>query len=144
MGIKFTNKQKDKAINDLKKSIKVLENKIMDSLTIVAEELMIDANIHKGYDNKSGNLSSSIGCGIIKNGSILRIVGFNGSTEGKIKGIKFLNDTVLGLSKNVNYQIVMIAGMYYSTYVENMGYNVLSITEINAKTIMMRELKKIK
>ena len=96
-----------------------------------------------GFGDVTGNLRSSIGYFILKDGKII-IENRKLSTKGtdKITGygaaIHLLNE----VQKITGYQLIGVAGMGYAAYVESLGYNVITIQAdvalINLKTILRK------
>lgn len=96
-----------------------------------------------GYDDHTGNLRSSIGFRIYKDGEIKQEGGFQsvGGTLGVEAAKEGLNTYELAHSIPINgWTIVIVAGMSYAKYVEAKGYNVLHLTNIK----MREEIEKLK
>lgn len=78
-----------------------------------------------GFDDDTGNLRSSIGYFILKDGVIVseNFKQYKQGFEGKIMAERILND-VRGKS---GYQLVGVAGMDYASHVESKGFNVITV-----------------
>lgn len=102
-----------------------------------------------GYDDQTGNLRSSIGYRIFKDGKPMKDGGTaqvggpkgNGS-EGKEKVPSALDafSSDPRVVKN-GWTLLVVAGMEYAQYVEDKGYNVLYLTGIELEN-KMAELRK--
>lgn len=95
-----------------------------------------------GYDDQTGNLRSSIGYAIFKNGEKMSEGGFKNIKGGKgIDESKSAIDSYgYGVATMNGWTLVVVAGMYYARYVEAKGYNVLRLT----KAEMMRKIDELK
>lgn len=105
-----------------------------------------------GYDDQTGNLRSSIGYRIYKDGKPWKDGGFqnvtvtnqkgetvkgNGEADAKVALDKY------GLAYDIpmnGWTLVIVAGMSYATYVEAKGYNVLHLTNIE----MQKEIEQLR
>lgn len=97
------------------------------------------------YIDWSGNLRSSIGYAILKDGKTIHMSDFTpvkGGEEGARKGKAFLESLISNHSTGI--ALVVVAGMPYAAYVEAKGYDVLDSAEIKAEEIVERLLSKLK
>lgn len=96
-----------------------------------------------GYDDQTGNLRSSIGFRLYKDGVKVKDGGFKNVSGGNaIQEAKSALDKY-GLAYEIPMQgwtIVIVAGMSYATYVESKGFNVLHLTKEEMR-IKVEELK---
>lgn len=105
-----------------------IEKGLVDILNQVGLTFVRDArNMSKakgGFGDDTGNLRSSIGYFILKNGVIIsdNFEQFREGTEGKIMAERLLND----VKSKSGYQLVGVAGMEYASHVESKGYNVIT------------------
>lgn len=151
MGIVNTNKF---GFDAMKKKIQShAENandaKIERWLSYIGEELCNHARtITKGrssggYDDQTGNLRSSIGFRLYKDGAKVKDGGFKNIGSGNaIQEAKSALDRY-GLAYEIpinGWTIVIVAGMSYATYVESKGYNVLHLTKEKMK-VKIEDLK---
>ena len=102
------------------------ERKFILALSYLGEEFVNRARTINTYVDQTGNLRSSIGYVIAKNGNVLkrnyRQIG--DANKGVTKG---LNLADAALSENPNGIVLIVtAGMNYGLYVETMGYDVLT------------------
>ena len=109
-----------------------IEERIIRILARVGEEFVKAARemskSQGGFSDVTGNLRSSIGYFILKDGEIInrRIYLSNVGTDRK-KGIETSMKLVQQLPEFIGYRLVGIAGMNYASHVESKGYNVISI-----------------
>lgn len=95
-----------------------------DFVTKAKSSLNIDPGAFpKGdYTDRTANLRGSIGYFILKNGKVIRK-----HLEGTSEGQNAANSLVNSIQKlRKGYQLVGVAGMEYASYLEAMGYNVIS------------------
>lgn len=117
--------------------------KIKRLLSYVGENLCNHARREGGYTDRTGNLRSSIGYRIYKDGEPVIEGGFKNVGEGKGEEVakaaldkyRFEND----IPKN-GWTLTIVAGEHYATYVEAKGYNVLHLTNIEMK----KEIEQLK
>ena len=152
MGIINTNKF---GFDEVKKNLSKGTSKSNDAkierwLSYIGEELCNHARTitmgHSsgGYKDQTGNLRSSIGFRIYKDGyrvidgGFKNISGGNAISEAKTALDKY------GLAYEIpikGWTLVIVAGMSYATYVESKGFNVLHLTQEEMK-VKIKELKK--
>lgn len=125
----------------LQKVIDKTERRIYNSLVYVGESFVANARsmtkTEGGFGDVTGNLRSSIGYFILKNGRVVHqnLKQFHGGTEGAASARKVLSEV-----KKINgYQLIGVAGMNYAAYVEAKGYNVITLQA----DIALIELKEI-
>lgn len=102
-----------------------------------------------GFDDQTNNLRSSIGFRILKDGNPVKDGGFktegdgkdgNGG-EGKTAAQNALNNfTDDPRISTDGWTLIVVAGMNYAKHVEDKGYNVLFLTNIELE----REIEKLK
>lgn len=120
-----------------------LEKKQIRMLFILGEQCVMHAKglpPDVGFQDQTGNLRSSIGYTVFKDGVAI-INGHEGvSSEGASAGQE-LADRVGQQTKGI--VLVVTAGMYYATYVEAKGRDVLASAEILAQRELPRMLDKL-
>lgn len=131
-------------------SVSANDVKIERWLSYIGEELCNHARtITKGrssggYEDHTGNLRSSIGYRIYRDGVKVKDGGFKNVSGGSaISHAKSALDNY-GLAYEIpvkGWTLVIVAGMSYATYVESKGYNVLHLTkqEMGIKIEKLRE-----
>lgn len=120
--------------NDLKKGIASLPDEI-DAVVLQAFddiarrcETEIGTEVRQGWKDRTGNLFSSIGLALAKDGMILRFYGFGGKGfVGKVVGKRLIADTLSELPKGI--AIVAVAGMDYAEYME--ARDVIVLTSVD-------------
>ena len=140
--MKFTNYNYIK--NYLLNAISGIDKTIMEELRNIANELVKDAISNRGYTIDSGDLMSSTGVVIMRNGIVLEIVGLSGTANGKSEGEKHANNLVKDYRGNNDYKLVLFAGMEYASILEDRGFNVLYVTSVNAQQIYKKHIDIIK
>lgn len=123
---RFTSQDVNKS---LQKDLLRIENGLLNIFARTGEKWMTEArdgvNIQGAfprgdYTDRSSHLRSSIAYFVLKNGQIIY-----GKTEGESKGISAAMDTLRDVEKS-GYQLIGVAGMNYASYLENMGFNVIT------------------
>lgn len=118
------------------------DKKIARWLSYIGEELCNHARtITKGhnsggYNDQTGNLRSSIGYRIYKDGEKYRQGGFKNVGRGSgIQSAKTALDAYAVQNKIPlqGWTLVIVAGMSYAAYVEAKGFNVLHLTEVEMR-----------
>ena len=102
-------------------------------LSYIGEHLCNHARREGGYTDRSGNLRSSVGYRIFKDGVAVVDGGFENVGEGN--GIeeakKALDAYAIANEIPINgWTIIVVAGQSYARYVEAKGFNVLHLTKI--------------
>ena len=122
-----------------------VERQIIESLCRIGEEVVTLAKLipsERGFTDRTGNLRSSIGYVVCKDGQPIKIAfeAVKGGHEGVHTGQK------LALEVGANsegYTLVVVAGMNYAVYVESKGRDVLTSAEKEAEKLIARELADI-
>lgn len=132
-------KEMEKAINDaiLEKLIEVGER----AITIVRLKIKTDG----GYDNWTGNLRSSTGFIIYKDGKVVN-KNFEASPVGtdKATGLRVgLEKALDTLRESKGWGIVMVSGMEYASWVESKGYDVLKGARIGLEEALQQAFNEI-
>lgn len=105
------------------------------------EECIIEAKNGGAYIDRTGNLRSSIGYAVLKDGKVVQKGLVNKTKDGDkglAEGAKYLERRIKANRRNGTVLIVT-AGMNYAEYVEARGKPVLSPAELKAPDIV-REL----
>ena len=128
----------------LEAEVKKREDKIVNVLKYVGEQCVNEARTNGSYQDQTGNLRSSIGYVVVKNGIVAGKSGFpivKKGSEGQTEGQKFLQEKILEYSQGI--VLIVVAGMNYAYYVEKKEYNVLSSAELLAKRKVPQMLKQL-
>ena len=86
---------------------------------------------HGNYQDNSGNLRSSIGWGVTHDGKLVQSGGFRQilqGSDGVQAGKAALRRMVA--ESNEGIALIVVAGEEYSVYVEAMGYDVITYSEL--------------
>lgn len=142
-----------KVIGAMKEELRLKNLKFEMQLTYLLEatvaELVNHAKVNVEYQDQTGNLTSSIGGIVLRNGVPVTYRGFQNEevgTDGE-SGVKTGLEFATDVSKNLNtgYGIVIVAGMEYATYVEDVhGLNVLGKTGLKAYEELPKLLAQLK
>jgi hypothetical protein len=128
---KYVSQQKDK-----------IEAAIINRLQFVGEKFIANARSVDTYKDRTGNLRSSIGYIIIKDGQ--QIFGsFPGATTaGKSKGLTVAEDAATKFPSGI--VLIVVAGMDYAAAVESRNYDVLTASSIEAESALLKSLNELK
>jgi hypothetical protein len=124
------------------------ERAIVNTLAYVGEQCVNTARIGGSYRDQTGNLRSSVGYVIVKDGSVIHTSSFEverqggqGSTEGK----QFAERKARQYGKGI--VLIVVAGMNYAAYVSATGRDVLDSAELTADRLipqLMQQLTAVK
>ena len=119
------------------------EDVIIQLLKRTGEEFAKTARISGLYNDQTGNLRSSIGYVIVKEGNILH-QDFRDADKGtdKATGKQQAEQLAMDLSKTYNkgYVLICLAGMKYAVYVEAMeNKDVVSAAALSAESFIKNE-----
>jgi len=125
----------------------LVENKtqvIIRNLCYVGEKCINEARTNGGYYDQTGNLRSSIGYVVVRDGDIIQMSDFNKvktGSQGTSDGQSFANKLISEFPQGIC--LIVVAGMNYATYVSAKGYNVLDSSELLAEKLVPQMLKKL-
>ena len=129
---------------EIQKQIEAKEKVVINTLNYVGKSAVTAAREGGRYVDQTGNLRSSIGYIIVKNGSVLKNGGFDvikGGGKGKSEGNTFIQSLISTHSQGI--WLIMVAGMKYAGYVEAMGLDVLTYAELLAERKVPELLKQL-
>lgn len=124
----------------LQEQIRRREEALVNTMAYAGETVVNDARVNGNYRDRTGNLRSSKGYLIVKDGTILRKGGFgglSGGKEGETFARKITGDFPAGIV------LIVVAGMNYARYVAARGYNVLDSSEALARKIVPQLMKQL-
>lgn len=130
----------------VKQDVDRIELAILRRFKIAGEEAVNYARSINTYKDRTGNLRSSIGYVIFRNGIRVFASDFNkvrDGAKGQSEGEDLANKVARGLS-NKGMVLVVVAGMKYAFHVETKGYDVITGSEIRTKARLNKALKRIK
>ena len=122
---------------ELEKAALEAENEFLEELARLGEMGVNEARLSGNYIDRTGNLRSSIGYVLAREGEVItasefaKIVGKEnptGEVEGDKKGRDLATAEARRLSKD-GYALVLVAGMEYASHVSWTGRNVLDSAE---------------
>ena len=112
-------------VGDLEKFASEQESKFIEAMAYIGDEFVNAARSISTYQDQTGNLRSSIGYSVVKDGRTVSFQIEGDSAEGKASAADFLKSKVAEGPQEGIYLIVF-AGMEYALYVEAKGYDVLT------------------
>ena len=118
---------------------------IVSRLTFIGETFIINARASGAYMDQTGNLRSSIGYIVQKDGKKRAGSAFekyaNGA-EGQKSGAAFMKG--LRAKYDTGYVLIVCAGMQYAASVESMGKDVLTASSTQAKKDLEQIFKNVR
>ena len=106
--------------SEVKGVIESVKDITIEAMAEAGERAVSLCKSTKTYKDKTGNLTASIGFGVVKDGNLVRVGGFGGGKGGS-QGMAVLERARSG----VHDGLIIVAGMEYALYVERKGYVVL-------------------
>ena len=130
----------------LREKIEKYHQKVIRILRIVGEKCINEAREYGSYQDQTGNLRSSIGYIVLKDGKPIEKGGFAPTERGTKKGKDGQKEGEVFINKVISqypsgFVLVVVAGMKYASYVEARNYNVLSSAELLAEKEVPKLLK---
>ncbi|MGL5681670.1 MAG: HK97 gp10 family phage protein [Marinifilaceae bacterium] len=120
---------------------------ILDILMHAGEEFVTDARMSGNYTDQTGNLRSSIGYVIVKDGNVIRdnfALSEKGSVKmtGHYKARQLVNE--IAKTHNNGYVLIGVAGMEYALFVEAIhSKDVISGAHYRSNIKLQEELDRI-
>lgn len=148
MGIEMTTPMSEinKAIQE---EIQRIEMLTIRALSYLGELCVIEARDRPqeiSWIDHSGNLRSSVGYIIAKDGKVVKYSDFRqvrGGSEGADEGKRFAEE--LAKNSNSDYVLIVVAGMNYAEYVEAMDNKVVLVSaELYARRNLPTIMEKLK
>lgn len=120
-----------------------VERQIIESLCRIGEEAVTLAKLippERGFTDRTGNLRSSIGYVVCKDGQPINLAfeAVKGGHEGVHTGQRLAME--IAKQHNEGYTLIVVAGMNYAVHVESKGRDVLTSAEKEAEKLLAREL----
>ena len=146
MAIRPLWKQSDiKSKTDLIKA--TMEKQVMAILSYAGEQFVAVARQLADFKDQTGNLRSSIGYIILKDGKVIK-KDFRISGEGTegTEGVKAGSEHAQKLASEYSkgYILIGVAGMDYAAAVESKGFEVISTSSVAVKRALEERLARIK
>ena len=127
----------------LAKRLKEREAKLIYMLEYAGVLCVREAKLNPGYMDQTGNLRSSIGYMILKEGRVVSRSGFHQEKDGDDgvrEGKNFLKSLIANNQKGL--VLIVVAGMNYAAYVETKR-NVLKKSELLAEELVPKLLRQL-
>ena len=115
-----------------------IEQRTIWALAQVGEKFVNDARNIKTYQDQTGNLRSSIGYIIAKDGVIIQ-ENVEGKAEGRAHAKEVAREVLRENSKG--FILIVVAGMEYACAVESKGYDVITGSIPAAKALLKKKIK---
>lgn len=139
MGIKL--KGLDRLIDRLRRIPNEQDELMLSAFEKSGERLVEIARNTKTYEDKSGNLTASIGYGVFYLGKLYKVGGFLNGVGQEQGHAKLLGYT--SFFTTTRYSLIVIAGMDYAAYVERSGRVVLDGARFRSSEVLEEELSKL-
>ena len=115
-----------------------IEQRIIWTLAMVGEAFVNNARNTKTYQDQTGNLRSSIGYIIAKDGVIIQ-ENVEGKAEGKAHAKEVAREVLRENPKG--FILIVVAGMEYAAAIESKGYDVITGSIPAAKALLKKKIK---
>lgn len=129
----------------IEKCIQLKIAALIQMFNYVGLECVREARTKRRYTDQSGNLRSSTGYCVLYNGVIVHQSSFEAvkptATQGAASGRELMNNLIA--QNPTGIVLIVVAGMNYAAYVEAKGLNVLDSSEIMAKKLIRKTLKRL-
>ena len=119
-----------------------LEAAILSALKFIGEAFVGEARSNGNYEDQTGNLRSSIGYMIFKNGQAV-FESFPGSNAPAVQKAREVALQVAAAFGGNGFLFVGIAGMEYAAAVEAKGFDVITTSGINAEAALRRAMARL-
>lgn len=129
-------------VNHLGIAREKIEQAIINRLKFVGEKFIINARNNGAYTDRTGNLRSSVGYIIVKDGVQIEESFPGDKADGKAKGLKVAMEAAANFPKGI--VLIVVAGMDYAAAVESKNYDVLSASSITAEQDLIKGFKELK
>lgn len=134
---------------NLREQLARREKVLMNIFFYVGEAGLSAARVNGSYTDRTGNLRSSTGYVVVKDGNIVHVSSFaqvparevhegdvyNGAEEGREFALKIIREFPEGIN------LVEVAGMRYAGYVSARGYDVLDSGEDLVRRLFLQLLR---
>ena len=124
--------------NRIDRFVLSIEKRIILTLAMVGESFVNDARNTKTYHDQTGNLRSSIGYIIARDGIIIQ-ENTQGTSEGQAQARNIATEVLRQNPKG--FVLVGVAGMSYAAAVEAKGYDVITGSVPAAKALLKSKIK---
>lgn len=128
----------------IERRMQQMEKAILRNLSYIGEKCLQAARSTDSYKDQTGNLRSSLGYVIVRDGVVVTRSNehvFKQGTEGEKAGRAYVKELVSRYPKG--YVLIVAAGMHYAAYVSAKGYDVLDSAELVADREVGRMVRKL-
>lgn len=126
----------------IRKRLQQVEQEIIDRLMFIGETFVNNARANGEYNDITGNLRSSIGYVILKNGKQIQDSFPGETTAGKATGKKIASEAAKNFPTGI--ALIVVAGMDYAGFVESKNKDVLTASSITAETELKASIAELK
>ena len=147
MGVNFQAQIKlDQVINQVLQKIERVNQFVLDRLNFIGLEFVRNARTNANFKDQTGNLRSSIGYIILKDGQVvsenfeLSAIGTDKKT-GKAQGEDFAKSQY---KQEKGYVLFLVAGMKYAAAVESKGFDVITGSSFIVQSDVKEMIQKLK
>lgn len=128
----------------IEQRVNAVQNAILYRMSYIGEQVLNAARSTNSYKDQTGNLRSSIGYVIVKDGSVVRASSFeqvkNGA-DGTSKGRSYAESLASRFKDGI--ALIVVAGMNYAAYVKKRGYDVIDSSELLAEQLVPQMLQEL-
>ena len=144
-GVKIVNLAQ--ALSSIDNFVDNVDNAVLEGFKYAGETFIRHARLNREFEDDTGNLQSSIGYIIAKDGKMLfeAIKGIDDylqKPKGKAEGLRLAKAVLKENSKG--WVLVGVAGMDYGIYVEARGIDVISGSTLEAQQLMKEIINALK
>jgi hypothetical protein len=121
-----------------------MEKSIVYNLQVIGEKCLNAARSTDSYKDQTGNLRSSLGYVIVRDGVVLTKSNehvYKQGSQGSKAGADYAKELAAKFPKG--YVLIVVAGMHYAAYVSAKGYDVLDSAELVADREVSKLLGKL-
>lgn len=121
----------------IEQQVRRTEQAVINTLAYVGETCVRTARIAGSYTDQTGNLRSSTGYVLVKDGRVVHASSFDvekGGSDGASKGKAFAEQKAREHPKGI--VLIVVAGMKYAAYVSASGRDVLDSAELRADQLV--------
>jgi hypothetical protein len=126
----------------IKQQVKKIEAAILNRLQFIGETFIKNARENGTYKDQTGNLRSSIGYMILKDGQQVSIAFPGTKVQGRSRG-EAIAEEVAGRQPK-GFVLIVVAGMDYAAAVESKNYDVLTASSITAENDLKKAISTLK
>jgi hypothetical protein len=122
--------------------LKRMEEVIINTLASVGESSVNEARLSSNSLDQTGNLQSSLGYAIAKDGNVIQTSNFekeNNGTEGATQGRDFVTQKAKEYQRGIT--LTVVAGIKYAAGIAAKGWDVLDSAELKAEQLIRQWMR---